>query len=366
MGKRILVGTIIVIVFMGIIWLIFGALRAFNQETLLIGSKERIILITPDGEVEVIAKIDTGADLSAIDEQFALSLGFEPNKFEKKTIITDQGTEERDTIRATFILADREISSILTVADRSGFSTIMIVGKEDLQGFRIDASREFLTQPDTAKTPLMVLLFYGLLNRETGIEKVIITIPILGSLVVLLRLFVGIRTYGVFAPVVIALSLLNFEVIPGILIYVFLLAFGVGAKLLILNRLRLPHIAEFSLIMFIMVSILIGVFALPVGFTFSFTLLFFPLIITTHLIEQASKTLEEHNISAFSPIATATFATALFLAFVGSFLLGQSLIVLWTIFAISVLATIIAGNYRGLRFTEFVRFKFLGRSHEHN
>lgn len=331
----------------------------------MIGSKERILLITPDREVEVIAKIDTGADLSAIDEQFARSMGFEPNKFEKKTIITDQGTEERDTIRSTLILANREISSILTVADRSSFSTVMIIGKNDLQGFRVDASREFITQPDTAKTPLIVLLFSGLLNREPGIEKVIITIPILGSLVVLLRLFAGIRTYGVFAPVVIALSLLNFEIIPGILIYIFLLALGIGAKLLILNRLRLSHIAEFALIMFILVSILIGVLALPVGFTLSFTTLFFPLIITSHLIEQASKTLEEHNLSAFLPVITTTFAIALLLAFFGLFLLEQSLVVLWIIFALSILATIIAGNYRNLRLTEFIRFKFLGKSHEH-
>ena len=178
MVKRILVGTIIVIALIGIIWLIFGALSVFNQEALVIGSKERILLITPDREVEVIAKIDTGADLSAIDEQFARSMGFEPNKFEKKTIITDRGTEERDTIRSTLILANREISSILTVADRSSFSTVMIIGKNDLQGFRVDASREFITQPDTAKTPLIVLLFSGLLNRDPGIEKVIITIPI--------------------------------------------------------------------------------------------------------------------------------------------------------------------------------------------
>ncbi len=365
MGKRILAGTIIVITFIGIIWLIFGAIRAFNQEAMVIGSKERVILIAPERNVEVIAKIDTGADFSAIDEQFALSIGFVPNSFEKKTIITEQGAEERDIISSTFILANREISSIFTLADRSSFSTVMIIGKNDLQGFKINASGEFLTQPDAAQTPFIILLFSGLLNRETGIEKVIIIIPILGALVVLLRLFAGIRTYGVFAPVVIALSLLNFEVILGILIYVFLLTFGIGAKLLILNRLRLSHIAEFSLIMFILVVILSGVLALPVGFTLSFTTLFFPLIITSHLIEQASKTLEEYNISAFLPVITTTFAIALLLAFFGLFLLEQSLVVLWGIFAFSVLATIIAGNYRGLRFTEFIRFKFLGRSHEH-
>lgn len=365
MRKRILAGTIIVIAFIGIIWLIFGTLSFFNQEALVIGSKERILLITPNREVEVIAKIDTGADLSSIDEQFAHSMGFEINTFEKKTIITEQGAVERDTISSTFILADREISSIFTLADRSGFSTVMIIGKNDLQGFRVDASRQFLTQPDAAKIPLIVLIFSGFLNRETGIGKVIITIPILCSVVVLLRLFAGIRTYGVFAPVVIALSLFNFNVISGILIYIFLLTFGIGAKFLILNRLKLSHIAEFALIMFILVAILTGVLALPVGFTLSSTTLFFPLIITSHLIEQASKTLEEHSISAFLSVITTTFAIALLLAFFGSFLLEQSLVMLWVIFAFSVLATIVAGNYRGLRLTEFFRFKFLGKSHEH-
>lgn len=365
MGKRILAGTVIVIAFIGFIWLIFGAIRAFNQEAMVVGSKERVILIAPERSVEVIAKIDTGADFSSIDLQFALSMGFEPGRFEKKTIITEQGAEERDVISATFILANREISSIFTLADRSGFSTVMIIGKNDLLGFKVNASAEFLTQPDAAQTPFIILLFSGILNRETGIEKVIMIIPILGSLVVMMRLFAGIRTYGVFAPVVIALSLLNFNIVPGILIFVFLLTFGIGAKLLILDRLRLSHIAEFSLIMFMLVAILIGLFALPINFTFSFTALFFPLIITSHLIEQASRTLEEYNVSAFLTVITTTFITALLLAFFGSFLQGQSLGLLWVIFALSILATIVAGNYRGLRFTEFVRFKFLGRSHEH-
>ncbi|MEE9464195.1 MAG: hypothetical protein V3W14_01305, partial [Candidatus Neomarinimicrobiota bacterium] len=80
---------------------------------------------------------------------------------------------------------------------------------------------------------------------------------------------------------------------------------------------------------------------------------------------QASKTLEEHNIAAFLPVIATTFAIALLLAFFGSFLLEQSLVLLWLIFAFSILATIIAGNYRSLRLTEFIRFKFLGKSHEH-
>ncbi len=366
MVKRILIGTLTVILFIGFVWLFFSALGTYNQEALVIGSKETIKLITAEGEVEVVAKIDTGADISSIDEQFARSLGFKPDSSERKTIITEQGKQERDTVRLIFILGNRQISSVSTVADRSAFSTKMIVGKDDLEGFRIDASREFLTQPDTSQqSPLLFLLFPGLLNKDSGIEKVIIIIPILGSVIVLLRLFVGIRTYGVFAPVVIALSLLDLDIIPGILIYVFLLAIGIGVKLIILSRLRLPHIAEFSLIMFILVSILIGISALPVSFMFSFTTVFFPLIITSHLIEQTSKTIEEHSIVDFLPIITATFATALLLASFGSFLLEQSLAILWVIFATSILAAIIAGNYLGLRFSEFIRFKFLKRNHVH-
>lgn len=365
MAKRIFIGTLTVILFIGFVWLFFSALRVYDQETIVIGSKERIILITTEGEVEVVAKIDTGTDFSSIDERFARSLGFKPNRAERKIILTEQGREERDTLRLIFLLGNRKISSLATVADRSRFSTAMIIGKNDLAGLRIDASREFLTHPNEAQQSPLPLLFSIFLHNESGIEKIIILIPILGSVIVLLRLFAGIRTYGVFAPVVISLSLLDLDIIPGIIVYTSLLAIGISAKLIILNRLRLPHIAEFSLIMFLLVSILIGTSSLPVSFTLSFSAVFFPLIITSHLIEQASKTIEEHNIQDFFSIITATFATALLLTFFGSFLLKQSLVMLWVIFIVSVLVTVTAGNYLGLRFNEFIRFKFLKRNHVH-
>jgi hypothetical protein len=366
MIKNILTGTFIVIAFIVFILLIFGAFGTTAPEASVIGSTETIRLLTEEGEVDVVAKIDTGADFSSIDETLARSLGYQPDNSERKIIITEQGREERAVVRLTFMLGNRRISSISTLADRSNFSTEMIIGKNDLTGFRVDTSRAFIAQPDTASTtPVLFLLLPGILTADIGIEKVIIIIPILGSVIVLLRLFAGVRTYGVFAPVVIALSLIDLDIIPGILTYMFLLATGIGAKILILNRLRLPHIAEFALIMFILVSILIGISILPISFRFSFSTVFFPLIITAHLIEQSSKTIEEHNLRDFLPIITATFATALLLALFGSVLLQQSMVTLWVTFLISILAATVAGNYLGLRFTEFIRFKFLKRNHAH-
>ncbi|MBI2831406.1 MAG: aspartyl protease family protein [Chloroflexi bacterium] len=347
--------------FLGLLWLLLVSPRA-NQETQVLGGQERVRLIIPDKEVEIIAKIDTGADFSSIDEKLADSLGLKASR-RRIIVITAEGRQEREAVSLVFMLGERKIDTVATVADRSRLSTPMLVGTRDLEGFLIDASRQFLTRP--SGTPGFPLPFLPDGFSSAGIEKFIIIIPMLGTLVVLLRLLAGIRTYGVFAPVVIALSLTHLGVVPGMMVYLFLIAGGILAQVFILARFRLPHIAQFALIMFTLVLALTGISASPIGFAFSVTGAFFPLIISSHLIEQASLTIEEHRFSDSLPVLVYTLAVAMLLGFYGSFLVGLPLSTLWIIFGFSILVTIVAGHYLGLRLTEFIRFKFLKRTHVH-
>lgn len=90
-------------------------------------------------KVSVLAKIDTGAWSSAIDADFARSLGiFSKSKvlFKKKKL-SALGEEERPVIPMTFWLAGRKIATKVTVADRSDLRYQVLIGRTDLGGFLV-------------------------------------------------------------------------------------------------------------------------------------------------------------------------------------------------------------------------------------
>jgi len=360
--KRIAVGVSMVLGLVGVLWLALNLAAALYRQPQTLGGLETVRLIGPAREIEIVAKIDTGADISSIDEQLALSLGYTPSSRERKRIITERGVEERDTLTITYLMSGRQISSTVTVADRSGLSTPMLVGKSDLPGFVIDPAREFLTQP-REKAPFQFLSPADMLT-SARLAQVIIMVPILATVVVLLRLFVGVRTHGVFAPTIIALTLLGPNILSGVVFYVLLVVVGMAAKTLLLDRLRLAHLSELALIMCLLVMLVAGLRAAAGGFI-SFGAAFFPLIVTTHLIEQASRSVEEHGLREASLQLGSTIGIALVLAAIGQFLIEQSVTILWMAFAASVVASIGAGIYSGLRLSEVVRFKFLRRTHVH-
>lgn len=340
--------------------LLFDFFESRNETSPLIGAQENVILLSPKGPATIVAKTDTGADFSAIDSSLADRLGLQKNKL-KRRVISATGVQVRETVNAEFVLGNQTISSVLSVADRSQLNTDMIVGRQDLLGFMIDPARQFLNEPKPPVNQKFSWAMFLARSANRAVSKTILIIPILGALVVLLNLMGGIKTFGIFAPVVIALSLILMSpnIIQGILIYILLISVGTAFKIIIFDRLELPHIAEMSLIMSAVVLVLVAFSFLPLGFQIAVTTVFFPLIITTHIIERFSKTVAEHRIGDAIFLTVETLAIAIILTFIGSYLITQSYGAIWVTFAIAILIAIATGHYNGMRLTEFYRFKLL-------
>lgn len=95
-------------------------------------------------EVELEAKIDTGAYRTSIDKKLAQALDLQvvPGKVYVKSA---SGQNSRDVVKMTFILGGKKITSYASITDRSGLKYTMIVGRRDLQGFHIDP---YITQEE--------------------------------------------------------------------------------------------------------------------------------------------------------------------------------------------------------------------------
>ncbi len=139
----------------------------------VIGTVEKVKLIGKDGkEIEVEAKIDTGADWSSIDNELAKKLGFTETieEFEKLKmpyenlknldkekrweiykniphiastipVKSSNGYTYRPMINIEFVMDSIAVSTKITVIDRSHMQYPMIIGKVNLKKFLIDTSK---------------------------------------------------------------------------------------------------------------------------------------------------------------------------------------------------------------------------------
>lgn len=144
----------------------------------VIGSIEKIKLIGINTkELEVEAKIDTGAYSTSIDKELAKKLGFEKTleafnaldlseyeikpdndaeikkdlmeKYGKKipdiagfsVVFSSSGSSIRPTIKVPFIMDGKKIPATVNVVDRSALNYPMIIGKKNLYKFLVDVSK---------------------------------------------------------------------------------------------------------------------------------------------------------------------------------------------------------------------------------
>ena len=98
---------------------------------------------------EVLAKIDTGAGYSSIDEDLAEDLGIDLDDPEDEVEIESaNGEEERPLVRVRIRIAGRTLDTRVTVTDRSELSKDVLIGSRDLDGFLIKPNEVQLTSPD--------------------------------------------------------------------------------------------------------------------------------------------------------------------------------------------------------------------------
>jgi hypothetical protein len=114
----------------------------YNKKT-VVGLVEPITVLGPKGKKkEVMARIDTGATKSSVDFQLAADLELGPI-LKTKLVRSASGTGLRPVVSARIILADKEIKTEFTLADRSNMKYRVLIGQNILsQGFLIDPVKE--------------------------------------------------------------------------------------------------------------------------------------------------------------------------------------------------------------------------------
>ena len=111
------------------------------EEKIILGLIEKITLFGSEGrKKEILAKIDTGADNSSIDNQLAAELALGPI-VKTKSIVSSHGRSLRPVVGATLDLAGKKVTENFTLYNRSHMKYQILIGNNILKkGFLIDPS----------------------------------------------------------------------------------------------------------------------------------------------------------------------------------------------------------------------------------
>ena len=209
---------------------------------------------------------------------------------------------------------------------------------------------------------LTAFSLWGLVKNGAISKKnlfLLLMLPLGGLIVALLRNIVGIRTFGVFLPVLIAFSLLETGFTTGMVLFLFLILF-VGLITRPFDAMGLLHTPKLviSLTLMVLVMALGNYFGLRIDIPWLGALTLFPTIILTISAERFSKLIVEDGFHK----ATGTLLQTLLAVGVCYLLfavpgLNGILILFPELLLLVITACMLLGRYVGLRWTELLRFQ---------
>ena len=221
----------------------------------------------------------------------------------------------------------------------------------------IRQSQSALSLVDEGNNSPLVSL-YSLPVEEQSMFKLIMLLPVGAFVVVLMRILVGFRTSGTFMPVLIALSFLQTELLPGLISFLLVVAVGlvIRSYLSALNLLLVARIATLVIVVIGIISVF-SILSYQLGLIGGLTITFFPMIILAWTIERMSILWEEEGPKE----VLIQGGGSLFVAVLAYLLMTQPVIQHLAFnfpeLHLCLLAVILlVGRYTGYRLTELTRF----------
>lgn len=208
------------------------------------------------------------------------------------------------------------------------------------------------------------LLRFSLLQLPVNVQetyKILLTVPIGAFIILLLRNFIGLKTFGTFMPVLIALAFRETHVIWGITLFTIIVSFGLLARFY-LDQLRLllvPRLASILTVV-ILLMIFISVISQNLGLDSGLSVALFPMVILTMTIERMCITWDERGASEAIKSGIGSLVSAVIAFGAMSYPPMQYLVFAFPELLLVLLALILwFGQYRGYRLFELFRFKAL-------
>ncbi|MGD2185780.1 MAG: inactive transglutaminase family protein [Desulfobacterales bacterium] len=213
-----------------------------------------------------------------------------------------------------------------------------------------------------AKQPFLVQFSLFSLPIETqAVYQVILLVPVGVFVLVILRNVIGIRTFGTFMPVLIALAFRETQLAWGIFLFTTLIALGLGIRLYLahLKLLVVPRLAAILIVVIFLMAVF-SILTHKLGLERGLSVALFPMVILTMTIERMSIVWEELGASQTLKQGLWSIVAAALAYLVMTIRTIEHLVFVFPELLLILLAgTIWLGRYSGFRLLELPRFKSL-------
>ncbi|MBY6205518.1 inactive transglutaminase family protein [Halomonas denitrificans] len=252
----------------------------------------------------------------------------------------------------------------------TGDDPLVSTAGADLRSVRISVRERSVSALDLAteraETAGSKITEFSLLALPLDLQavyEILLLIPVGAFMIALLRNVVGLRSFGTFMPVLIAIAFRETQLVAGIIL--FTLVVGVGLLFrFYLEKLRLLLVPRLSAVLIIVVMLMavVSVLSQRLGLQVGLSVALFPMVIVAMVIERMSVVWEEQSPAD----ALLDGAGSLFIAALAYLVMGIDLFAWWVLVFPELLLvllglTIALGRYTGYRLTELVRFRELAK-----
>jgi hypothetical protein len=199
-----------------------------------------------------------------------------------------------------------------------------------------------------------------------NIYRILLTIPLGAALLVILRNVVGVKTFGTFMPILIALAFRETELVWGVSLFILLVSLGLLIRfyLATLKLLLVPRLASVVIIVILLMAG-VSIVSHKLGLEQGLSIALFPMVVLAMTIERMSIIWEEHGPTEAILMGMGSLAVAC-----AAYLVMQNRTLQYLVFVFPELLlvllslTLALGRYKGYRLTEIWRFRTLLTSRE--
>jgi hypothetical protein len=195
------------------------------------------------------------------------------------------------------------------------------------------------------------------------VYAVLLMVPVGALVIVLLRNFVGVKTFGTFMPVLIALAFRETRLLWGLGLFALIVSLGLLIRFY-LEKLRLLLVPRLTCVLTVVVLLMaaISVLSQKLDLQPALSIALFPMVIIAMTIERMSIVWEERGASeAIQEGVGSLLVAALAYLVMGMAWLEHLVFVFPELLLVVIAAALLMGRYTGYRLLELRRFRALAR-----
>lgn len=205
----------------------------------------------------------------------------------------------------------------------------------------------------------MEFSLFSLPVETQNVYRILLMVPLGAFLIVLLRNIIGIKTFGTFMPILIALAFRETDLVWGITLFTLIVALGLAIRFYLeyLQLLLVPRLASVLIIVIILMTV-VTILSYKLGFEHGLSVALFPMVILAMTVERMSLVWEEHGAGEALQQGVGSLAVAaLGYLVMSNDILNHLIFVFPEVLLLILALTLLLGRYTGYRLTELWRFR---------